>query len=74
LSRLTYFLVKILTVSSNAVLWIFGGKDAERASFISVEEVKSLIREGAAKGIFNETEKELIHSVFEFVDTPVKAV
>jgi putative hemolysin len=41
---------------------------------MSAEEVKTLIREGAAKGIFNETEKELIHSVFEFVDTPVKVV
>ena len=56
------------------MLWIFGGKETEGASFISVDEVKSLIREGAAKGIFNETEKELIHSVFEFADTPVKAV
>ncbi|MEK6600884.1 MAG: hemolysin family protein [Candidatus Binatota bacterium] len=74
LSRLTSYLVKILTASSNAVLWLFGGKDAGGASFISEEEVKSLIREGAAKGIFDETEKELIHSVFEFVDTPVKAV
>ncbi|MFQ5683123.1 MAG: hemolysin family protein [Candidatus Binatia bacterium] len=74
LSRLTSFLVRLLTASSNAVLWVFGGRDTEGASFISVEEVKSLIREGAAKGIFNETEKELIHSVFEFVDTPVKAV
>ncbi|HEV8344273.1 MAG TPA: hemolysin family protein [Candidatus Binatia bacterium] len=73
-SRLTSFFVKILTVSSNAVLWLIGGKDAGTASFISEEEVKSLIREGAAKGIFDETEKELIHSVFEFVDTPVKAV
>jgi len=73
-SRLTSFFVKILTVSSNAVLWLSGGKDAGTASFISEEEVKSLIREGAAKGIFDETEKELIHSVFEFVDTPVKAV
>ena len=66
--------MKALTASSNAVLRIFGGKEVESASFISVEEVKSLIREGAAKGIFNETEKELIHSVFEFADTPVKAV
>jgi putative hemolysin len=74
LSRITSFLVKFLTASSNAVLWLFGGKETEGASFISVEEVKSLIREGAAKGIFNETEKELIHSVFEFADTPVKAV
>ncbi|HSF57831.1 MAG TPA: hemolysin family protein, partial [Candidatus Binatia bacterium] len=74
LSRISSFLVKSLTTSSNAVLWLFGGKENEGASFISVEEVKSLIREGAAKGIFNETEKELIHSVFEFADTPVKAV
>jgi putative hemolysin len=75
LSRISSFLVKTLTASSNAVLWIFGGKDKnEGVSFITVEEVKSLIQEGAAKGIFNETEKELIHSVFEFADTPVKAV
>lgn len=74
LSRLTSLPVKILTASSDAVLRLFGGKNAGGASFISEEEVKSLIREGAAKGIFDETEKELIHSVFEFADTPVKAV
>jgi putative hemolysin len=74
LSRISAPLVKALTASSNAVLRIFGGKEAEGASFISVDEVKSLIREGAAKGIFNEVEQELIHSVFEFADTPVKAV
>jgi len=75
LSRATSFLVKTLMASSNAVLWIFGGRENEGgAAFISVDEVKSLIREGAAKGIFNETEKELIHSVFEFADTAVKAV
>jgi putative hemolysin len=73
-SRLTSFFVKILTASSNTVLRLFGGKNAGAATFISEEEVKSLIREGAAKGIFDETEKELIHSVFDFVDTPVKAV
>jgi magnesium and cobalt exporter, CNNM family len=74
ISRITSFLVRTLTASSNAVLRLFGGKDVEAVGFISADEVKSLIREGAAKGIFNETEKELIHSVFEFADTPVKAV
>jgi len=74
LARASAVIVKALTASSNAVLRLLGGKDVEGASFISVDEVKSLIREGAAKGIFNETEQELIHSVFEFADTPVKAV
>jgi putative hemolysin len=73
-SRLTSILVKVLTASSDALLWLFGGKNGGGTSFISEEEVKILLREGAAKGIFDETEKELIHSVFEFVDTPVKAV
>ena len=74
LARLNSVFVRILMASSNFVLRLFGGKDAGSASFISVDEVKSLIREGAAQGIFNETERELIHSVFEFSDTPVKAV
>jgi len=74
LARVSALFVKMLMASSNMVLRIFGGKDNESVSFISVDEVKSLIREGTAKGIFNETERELIHSVFEFTDTPVKAV
>lgn len=74
LARATAPAVKLLTASSNLVLKLFGGKDVEGASFISVDEVKSLIREGAARGIFNQTEEELIHSVFEFADTPAKAV
>ena len=67
-------MVKILTSSSSTVLRLFGGKEAGTASFVSEEEVKSLIWEGTAKGIFDETERELIHSVFEFADTPVRAV
>ena len=74
LARLSSFFVRILMASSNFVLRLFGGRESGSASFISVDEVKSLIREGAAQGIFNETERELIHSVFEFSDTPVKAV
>jgi putative hemolysin len=74
LARVTAIFVKMLMASSNFVLRLFGGNNNESASFISVDEVKSLIREGTAKGIFNETERELIHSVFEFTDTPVKAV
>jgi putative hemolysin len=74
LARVSSLFVKALTASSNFVLKLFGGNPGDTASFISVDEIKSLIREGAAKGIFNETERELIHSVFEFTDTAVKAV
>src|SRR5262245_54379927 len=59
LARISAIFVKLLTASSNLVLRLFGGGENESASFISVDEVKSLIREGAAKGIFNETEEQL---------------
>lgn len=73
-SRVSGALVKILTVSSNFILFLLrsGGKAQE--AFISEEEVKFIVREGAQKGIFDETERELIHSVFEFADMSVREV
>jgi putative hemolysin len=41
---------------------------------VSEEEVKYLIREGAQRGIFDDTEKEFIHSIFDFADTSVREV
>ncbi|HAX17140.1 MAG TPA: hypothetical protein DCY00_00890 [Actinobacteria bacterium] len=37
-------------------------------------EIKILLEEGRRKGIFNKTEEELIHGVFEFADKSVKDV
>lgn len=74
LSVLAAPLVKALTLSTDAVLWLLGqGAKAEEA-FISEEEVKHMIREGAQHGIFDEAERQLIHSVFEFTDTSVREV
>ena len=42
--------------------------------FISEEDVRYLVREGAAKGIFEKTEEQLVHNVFEFADTTVREV
>ncbi len=35
---------------------------------ISKEEIKSMVEAGQANGVFNETEKEMINSIFEFDD------
>src|SRR5712692_5323452 len=42
--------------------------------FISAEEINLLMQEGREKGVFDKTEQELIHSVFEFTDMSVKEV
>jgi putative hemolysin len=74
LSRVSGGLVRVLTVSTNAVLRVAGLGAAARSPFISEEEVRYLVREGAAKGIFEKTEEELVHNVFEFADTTVREV
>lgn len=74
LSRLAGPLVTALTVSTDAILWLFGQSGRAQEAFISEEEVKHMVREGAEHGIFDEAERELIHSVFEFADTSVREV
>jgi putative hemolysin len=74
LSILAAPLVKTLTRSTDAVLWFFGSHVSGREAFVSEEEVKHLIHEGAQHGIFDEAERQLIHSVFEFTDTSVREV
>jgi putative hemolysin len=74
LSRVSASLVRILTASTNAVLRLVGLGTAVQSPFTSEEDVRYLVREGAAKGIFEKTEEELVHNVFEFADTTVREV
>lgn len=66
--------VKLLTISSNFLLLLSGSSAKSTEAFVSEEEVKYLIREGAERGVFDDTEKEFIHSVFDFADTSVREV
>ncbi len=67
-------LVRLLTRSTDAVLWLFGKHATAEEAFISEAEVKQMVHEGAQHGIFDEAERQLIHSVFEFTDTSVREV
>ena len=74
MARLARGGVAILTASTRAVLWVFGLRDFGHRTFVSEEEIKHLVTEGRHQGLLDEAEEELIHSVFEFSETPVKKV
>ncbi|MBV6341423.1 HlyC/CorC family transporter [Candidatus Magnetobacterium casensis] len=81
ISRLMYasskwasVLINSLTGSANIILRPLGIKAFTGRGFVSQEEIKLLILEGKDRGIFESTEQELIHSVFEFTDISVKEV
>ena len=65
---------RILTRSTRAVLTAIGERDAPAAPLVSEDEIRYLVREGATQGVLEPRESELVHRVFEFTDTLVRAV
>ena len=64
--------------SSSILLWLLGQRGVSEAApaipVMTEEDVTSLVREGAERGIFEEVEHELIEGVFEFTDTAAREV
>jgi putative hemolysin len=74
MEQVSRVLIAFLKASTRAVLLVFGIRDPGRRTFVSEEEIKHLVKEGREQGVLDQTEMELIHSVFEFSETPVKKV
>jgi putative hemolysin len=74
LARVSHWLVVVLTASTRAVLALVGLRDLGNRPFVSEDEIKHMVREGREQGVLDQTKVDLIHSVFEFSETPVKKV
>jgi len=72
--RWSRWLVEFLAASTRLVLRAFGMREMGPRTFVSEEEIKHLVREGRQQGVLDQTEMEIIHSVFEFTDMPVRKV
>ncbi len=71
-SSLTYFAVKMLTGFTRLILRMLGFKHLPERSVIAEDEINLIIAEGREKGVFDATEQEIIHSVFDFSDTTAR--
>jgi putative hemolysin len=74
MARGSRWVVGFVAASTRLVLRAFGIRDAGPRTFVSEEEIKHLVKEGRQQGVLDQTEMEIIHSVFEFTDTPVRKV
>jgi putative hemolysin len=72
LSNLTFFFVRLLSNSSRFLVSLFVKGLPKESGFISDEELKFIVHEGKTKGIFDQTEEELIRSALEFTDTTAR--
>lgn len=67
-SKITVPFVKLLSASTNILIRLFGFDGEGLDEKVSKEEIKSLVEAGQEHGVINETEKEMINSIFEFDD------
>lgn len=74
ISRITFPIVKLLTYSTNLAVKLLGGSIKYDSQQITEEEIRLMINVGEEKGVIQETETEMINSIFEFDDTIVKEV
>lgn len=72
LSKLAFVFVNLLSLSSRYFASIFMKRVPQESGFITDEELKFIVREGKTKGVFDQTEEELIRSALEFTDTTVR--
>lgn len=73
LARVAAPVVWFLTFSTELVLRLLGrGNITEQP--VTEEDIMALVREGAAEGTVEASERELIRNVFTFTDRPVRSV
>ena len=69
ISKLFAPIVWLLTVSTNALLRLFGIDPNSEDDEVTEEEIRMMVDVGSEKGVIDEEEKEIIQNVFEFDDT-----
>lgn len=68
LSKMTYPFVKLLNVSTNLVVRLFGINPNAEQRNVTEEEIRMMIDVGQEKGTIQDAEKEMINNIFEFDD------
>jgi putative hemolysin len=74
MERLTAPVVFLLSLSTDLLLKLMGGTVASNEPQITEEEIKVLMRQGAAEGTFDAAEQDMIERVFSLGDEPVSAL
>jgi putative hemolysin len=72
--KLTAPIVFLLSLSTDLLLKLLGSNVASDEPQITEEEIKVLMRQGAAEGTFDAAEQDMIERVFNLGDEPISAL
>jgi len=78
IAPVVWVLGRILALPTRALIGIANillpGKGLKQGPFVSQQDIRSMAQVGHEEGVIEETEKEMIHSIFAFGDTLVREV
>lgn len=72
-TRIFHPLITVFTTIANGMLRLLGGRPTPKP-LVTGEEVRTIVDIETERGVLEEEEKELIHSIFEFSDTVVREI
>lgn len=73
-SKISMPFVKLLSISTSMLIRLTGMESKGLEEKVSREEIRSLVGVGQEHGVLNETEREMIDSIFRFDDKVAKTV
>lgn len=66
--------IAVLSIVTNAVVRLLGGKTTDKQISITEDELKTIVNVSHEEGVLEKEEQQMIHNVFEFGDTKAKDV
>lgn len=64
----------VLRVLTSTLVRLLGGRVSRRGPFVTEDELRMLVAVGEEEGVIEEEEREMIHSIFELGDRPVREI
>ncbi|HLG70873.1 MAG TPA: hemolysin family protein [Chloroflexota bacterium] len=73
-SWLLGWLVRVLSAIPPLLVRLFGGRPGPKSPFATEEEIRFLVTTAEEEGVIEESEEQMIHSIFEFGDTTAREI
>ena len=73
LSKISSPLIRLLSISTDTVCYLFGKQQAQEVS-VTEEEIKTLVQQGTEAGVFEESEQEMMEAVLRLGDKTARSL
>ena len=74
LSRLTRPVVRLLSLTTAGILRLLGVRGDGAAATVSEEEIRMLLEQGAASGVIEAAERDMVDGIFRFGDRQLRSL